>query len=119
MSSILLRVTIGLAIALAMSVAGNYALWQKARAAEAAVQPLRDAAIAAAKIAEGHRTARERCEAEKLAMRTANDKAVAEAEAARRQAEADLEEFMRRFTNPPPECRAVLEMRVCAALLDY
>lgn len=119
MSTILIRVTIGLAIALAMSMVGNYSMWQKAKAAEAAVQPLRDAARDASRIAEAHRTAREKCEGEKLAMRKANDRAVEASEEARRRAEADLEEFQLRLANPPAGCQAFLEMEICPALLDY
>lgn len=110
---------VGLAIGLALSGMGNYALWQRAKAADATAQPLRDAATSAAALADGYQTALQTCENEKVAMREDNAKALREAEEERLLAEQRAEEYQRLLANPPLDCQAVLDMQLCPALLGY
>lgn len=113
------QVTASLGIALALSGMGNYALWQRAKAADATAQPLRDAASGAAALADEYGKALRTCESEKVAMREANRLAVEEAERRQREAEASAEEYQHKLANPPVDCEAVLEMNLCPALMDY
>lgn len=119
MSLIPWQVPAGLGLALVLSCMGNYALWQRAKAAEATAQPLRDAATGAAALAEGHRQALQTCENEKLAMRKANAEAIAAAERERDEAEARAEEYQKLLANPPAGCVETLAAQLCPAVMDY
>lgn len=113
------QVTAGLGIALALSGMGNYALWQRAKAAAATAQPLRDAARDAAALATTARAALRVCENEKKAMREANGKALAQSQREREAAEASAEAYRRLLANPPAECRDQLALQLCPALRGY
>lgn len=113
------QVPAGLAVALALSGLGNYTLWQRAKAADASAQPLRDAATSAAALADGYRTALQTCEADKLAMRKANERAVGEAIRDRDEAQRQAEEYLQRLSDPPAGCEAITQARVCPKLMDY
>lgn len=97
----------------------SYVLYQKAERVAAQVQPLRDAAKEATDIAELHRKNLVQCEADKKAMREANERALEQAEKGRQEAEASAEEFRRRLANPPVDCQALLQQRICPSLRDY
>lgn len=88
---------------------------------EAKVQPLENALADSNRISEGHRTALNKCEAEKLRVAEANAKAAADAAANAQRAAEQAEDFFRTLANPPPgeQCEAFLASRICPALMDY
>ena len=112
---------IALALALLLSLVGNYVQHVQKQALKAQQAPLiagiRDAKKASvvliAELA--------RCNAEATRVRDANAKAVADAEKARAKAEREAEEFDRRLESGklPKGCEAILAVKVCPALMDY
>lgn len=88
---------------------------------EAKVQPLENALRDSARISEGHRTALNACEAEKLRVAQANAKAAEQAAKNAQQAAEQAEDFFRVLANPPKgqQCEAFLKARICPALMDY
>lgn len=89
------------------------------RALEAEVKPLSDGLADAGRINASLRQAITQCEADKLAMRKANEKAVEEAQREKEEAEKRAEAYLKLLGNPPADCAAVLAMQICPALADY
>lgn len=88
---------------------------------EAQVKPLRDGLADAVRISDGHLTALNKCEAEKLRVAEANAKAAQQAAENSQRAAEQAEDFFRTLANPPPgeQCEAFLASRICPALMDY
>lgn len=115
------NVLIAIALALLLSLVGNFAQHQRIEALGAQIKPLKQDvadAEAATKVVRGELA---RCVSEATRVREANAKAVADADKARAKAEREAEEFERRLEDGslPEGCDAVLKVKVCPSLMDY
>lgn len=88
---------------------------------EAQVEPLRNGLADAVRISDGHLTALNTCEAEKLRVAEANAAAAQQAAETAQRAAEQSEDFLRVLANPPPgeQCEVFLSTRICPALMDY
>lgn len=97
----------------------NHILRADNRAMAAQVQPLRQAAKDAAKLDDRYRTELQQCEASKLALKQANDDAIAQAGKDAQAAFASGEAYQKTLDSSPKGCDSILKATVCPALMGY
>jgi hypothetical protein len=106
-----------LALVLALAGTGIYGAIEHARLADANAKV--EAMKPAAKLAEGYRKALKQCEDGQAKVRQQQQDAEAQAQAASARAAAADEAYQKLLANAPQECNAVLDMKLCPAVMDY
>lgn len=88
---------------------------------EAKVTPLENALADATRIGDGHLTALNACEAEKLRVATENAEAAQQAAENAAKSAQQAEDYFRLLANPPKgeQCEAFLKARICPSLMNY